>query len=1181
METLPGGLLAHLASAGTAETTAVRASCAVGDYAAALGELDRTAARGTTGAVWRSLAWDGVWLTLPDETNRPMAQLGTKLLERPPAAEIEPPIEVPDWILCPLLTDLRNIRSVLSPDLRATEPALVADAFRDGLDAIDQARTALAARPDLLGHLDLLAADLAVRAGESSLVEEFLRSADQRLTAAGDVAGRGAAALVAGDRLAAPLTSPVSWNCVLAHTADTADNALPDEVEAAEFTGSGADPAGAEAAYAEAARCYADANDQAGRAAVALRRGYLAVIAGEPSEAIEFAELARLEFEAAGRPMDAAVAAVHRALAAIAGDRFPADLGAADVVKAVGLGTAGHAAAFGLGLLCVRVGRHWAGVPQPERARATFRLAERIWAAIDEPWLRARTLADVAQSAVSVGDFTAARVALLDALAADPTPLAEPADPFDGRRVGRAFLAGRMYNMASEIMDVEGMDRASWVIHETLDPLRAILPTLSDLGKVFATQLLELTNLPGRTVATLLYRARDAADDGDTERAAFLFAEARAVLEATAVEERGIDEALVLAYEGDKAGASDAFERYVEAKVMTSDPAEVRMLHRQGLAFQLNVENTIRARHHYEVLVTSGTPWWTGLGPHWQALAAEGRLLEQENDLAAAAAALDQSLSEIELTRATLRSDASKRSFFAGRDVQQTYLDATRVVVRLRENAQSAGDDDAARNHGATAFAYVERGRARALLDLMMSATGAERAGLPGGLVDRWRSTGAAVALAQDALVRASERETPAVELAQLRRQLDAAIEALRLVEEELQLSNPRFWDAVNPQADVSTLDVVAATLPVDTALVQFAMGRTDLFSWVVTREGMIASSRFSGQHDVKALVRTIVEAAAHRTGHGDSADRLAALLLTPVRDAIRNCTSLFIAPAGALMRLPFAVLPWEGSVLGAGFPIVVTPSASALEAPTAPFVDAGPVVVVGDPADMAIDLVPGRPPVPLDPLPGARLEATCVARLYPGAELLLGPDATEDRIRPLLSRAPVAHLATHGVLDTDSPLGSAVLLAAGAALTTADLVGERLGHGLVVMSACHTGEGNVLRGDELLGLSRALFAAGARSAVVTLWAVDDRSAALLMTEFHRRLRAGDTEPQALRAASNYLRGLDRAAALAAFEALRQADPGVTPGPDGTGRGFGPWSPDPLPFSHPYHWAPFALISTG
>ncbi|MGV9360127.1 CHAT domain-containing protein [Amycolatopsis sp. NPDC003731] len=97
-----------------------------------------------------------------------------------------------------------------------------------------------------------------------------------------------------------------------------------------------------------------------------------------------------------------------------------------------------------------------------------------------------------------------------------------------------------------------------------------------------------------------------------------------------------------------------------------------------------------------------------------------------------------------------------------------------------------------------------------------------------------------------------------------------------------------------------------------------------------------------------------------------------------------------------------------------------------------------------------------------------------------------------------LAARAPVAHLATHDVLDTDSPLGSVVLLATGAALTTADLVGERLGHGPVVVSACHTGEGNVLHGDELLGLSRALFAAGARSAVVTLWAVYDRSAAVI-----------------------------------------------------------------------------------
>jgi CHAT domain-containing protein len=77
--------------------------------------------------------------------------------------------------------------------------------------------------------------------------------------------------------------------------------------------------------------------------------------------------------------------------------------------------------------------------------------------------------------------------------------------------------------------------------------------------------------------------------------------------------------------------------------------------------------------------------------------------------------------------------------------------------------------------------------------------------------------------------------------------------------------------------------------------------------------------------------------------------------------------------------------------------------------------------------------------------------------------------------------------------------LQSAILLAEGGALTVSDLVGMRLDKPLVVLSACETGVGQTTAGDELLGLTRGLLAAGARAAVVSLWSVDDHSTSLLM----------------------------------------------------------------------------------
>ena len=70
----------------------------------------------------------------------------------------------------------------------------------------------------------------------------------------------------------------------------------------------------------------------------------------------------------------------------------------------------------------------------------------------------------------------------------------------------------------------------------------------------------------------------------------------------------------------------------------------------------------------------------------------------------------------------------------------------------------------------------------------------------------------------------------------------------------------------------------------------------------------------------------------------------------------------------------------------------------------------------------------------------------------------------------------------------------------------------------LVVLSACHTGQGEIT-GDGVIGLSRSLIAAGVPSAIVSLWAVPDTPTALLMTEFYRHLQQNPDKAQALRSA--------------------------------------------------------------
>ena len=58
----------------------------------------------------------------------------------------------------------------------------------------------------------------------------------------------------------------------------------------------------------------------------------------------------------------------------------------------------------------------------------------------------------------------------------------------------------------------------------------------------------------------------------------------------------------------------------------------------------------------------------------------------------------------------------------------------------------------------------------------------------------------------------------------------------------------------------------------------------------------------------------------------------------------------------------------------------------------------------------------------------------------------------------------------------------------------------------LVSLSGCETGLGKESGGEGFLGFSQALFVAGARSLLLSLWKVDDRATMLLMTRFYQNM---------------------------------------------------------------------------
>ncbi|GAB2816990.1 hypothetical protein GCM10022221_13590 [Actinocorallia aurea] len=154
-----------------------------------------------------------------------------------------------------------------------------------------------------------------------------------------------------------------------------------------------------------------------------------------------------------------------------------------------------------------------------------------------------------------------------------------------------------------------------------------------------------------------------------------------------------------------------------------------------------------------------------------------------------------------------------------------------------------------------------------------------------------------------------------------------------------------------------------------------------------------------------------------------------------------------------------------------------------------------------------------------------AREQARTVADAFPQADLLVGAGVSRVGLLSRLAQATydVMHFTGHGVFDAGDPMQSGIELADGR-LTAADLLGMRLDVGLVTLGACETGVSDRRPGDELVGLTRALLYAGAASALVTLWQVDELSTSVLLARFYRELTGGVPKAQALRLAQQAVR---------------------------------------------------------
>jgi len=333
------------------------------------------------------------------------------------------------------------------------------------------------------------------------------------------------------------------------------------------------------------------------------------------------------------------------------------------------------------------------------------------------------------------------------------------------------------------------------------------------------------------------------------------------------------------------------------------------------------------------------------------------------------------------------------------------------------------------------------------------------------------------------------------------------------------------------------SLKSLQSTLPTDATLIEYFIAGEQLVAAVVSRERcrILPVTMVSRVTHLQQLLR--FQLAKFRMGAeyvrrfegpllqatDNHLEALYRELIAPVRHLLQGRHLIFV-PHGPLHFLSFHALKNGQEYLCDSFTISYAPSATVFslcqqkQASTA--ADA-----------LVFGIADARAPLILD-------EAHCVAGLLPRSSLHLGEEATSSILRAKGLTSGLLHIATHGIYRQDNPMFSGIRLGDGY-LNLYDLYQMRLNARLVTLSGCATGMNFVAAGDELLGLQRGLFSAGATTLLLSLWDVHDESTARLMRHFYTK----------------YIESGDVAVALqhAMFEVREQA-------------------------RHPYYWAPFVLV---
>lgn len=534
---------------------------------------------------------------------------------------------------------------------------------------------------------------------------------------------------------------------------------------------------------------------------------------------------------------------------------------------------------------------------------------------------------------------------------------------------------------------------------------------------------------------------------------------------------------------------------------------------------------------------------------------------------------IEESLKLNEASRSRISSQDLRVSYFAS--IHQHYEFYVDLLMQLHRARPSAGYD-------VQALQVSEKARARSLLELLTQSGATLKRTVPPELLQRERLIRSALNSELFRKLQASSDKNNAkagsTDIAKLELEYEEIKYQIRTVSADYaSIALPQTLDVEEVQRKI---------LDDDTAILEYSLGEKRSFVWVITSRSVtsyeLPPSAVLEQHG-RNLIETLVVApsntsnTAPENNYSKQAEKISSLLFDQALSNVR-AKRLVIIGDGVLQNLPYPALTHKQTdtnraLIIDDFEVVRLPSISVLSVLRRQLNNRPPaqlaVAVVADPvfntADARVQraISQGRKQeghkaslakASADPvaanslvttralrssnfsseiarLPFSRQEAQAILSLTSNDKSFSALDFNASRANVLssdLSKYRIIHFATHGLLNSDHPELSGVLLSMvdekgrpqDGFLQLNEIYNLNLQADLVVLSACQTGLGKDVKGEGLVGLTRGFMYAGATRVVASLWKVDDAATAQLMSYFYQEMFTNQKKPAAaLRAA--------------------------------------------------------------